>query len=262
MLASMNREDRDRLLAAIHRSTSIRRHVDFFAWLQLEVRHFLPHDVLIAAWGDFFGGRISYDIASCLPGMRTQSVSGGSVIDPIIRALYEKWLKHGMRSFELQDYNLSSLPGASLTNPTAFAQMNSMRSIVVHGISDKRHSCDCLYVFMDKSGNLPFDRSVLTLLIPQIDAALRQVNCLPPSDADFDAVSEEAETLQEAISVREGEVMFWVGFGKTNEEIGMILNISPNTVKNHLKNIFQKLGVSSRAQAVARYNARMQEKHQ
>ena len=85
---------------------------------------------------------------------------------------------------------------------------------------------------------------------------------MPPSDADSDSVPEEAVSLRETISVREGEVMFWVGFGKTNEEIGMILGISPNTVKNHLKKIFQKLGVSSRAQAVARYNARMQEKHE
>jgi DNA-binding CsgD family transcriptional regulator len=41
--------------------------------------------------------------------------------------------------------------------------------------------------------------------------------------------------------------------GKTNFEIGMILSISPNTVKNHLKRIFQKLDVTCRAQAVARY---------
>jgi DNA-binding CsgD family transcriptional regulator len=32
----------------------------------------------------------------------------------------------------------------------------------------------------------------------------------------------------------------------------MILNISANTVKNHLKRIFQKLDVSCRAQAVAK----------
>jgi transcriptional regulator EpsA len=261
-MISMNSDDRDRLLGIIHRSSSIRRHVDFFAWLQLEVRHFLPHDVLVAAWGDFSGDRICYDVASCLPGIRTPSLSDGNAIDPIVRALYEKWIKHGMRSFELRNYDLASMPGATLTDPAAFALMNSMRSIVVHGVSDKRHSCDCLYIFMDQSGTLLLDNALLMLLIPQIDTALRQVKCLPPPAAGRDKALAEAVSSQESISVREGEVMFWVGFGKTNEEIGMILGISPNTVKNHLKKIFQKLGVSSRAQAVARYNGRMQEKHE
>jgi DNA-binding CsgD family transcriptional regulator len=45
--------------------------------------------------------------------------------------------------------------------------------------------------------------------------------------------------------------MEWVGKGKTNPEIGMILNISPFTVKNHLQRIFKKLDVMNRAQAVA-----------
>ena len=44
--------------------------------------------------------------------------------------------------------------------------------------------------------------------------------------------------------------------GKTNDEIGLILGISSYTVKNHLKRIYRKLGVFSRAQAVARYAAR------
>jgi DNA-binding CsgD family transcriptional regulator len=47
--------------------------------------------------------------------------------------------------------------------------------------------------------------------------------------------------------------LHWFKTGKTNFEIGMILTISPNTVKNHLKRIFQKLDVSCRAQAVAKY---------
>lgn len=45
--------------------------------------------------------------------------------------------------------------------------------------------------------------------------------------------------------------MDWVCKGKTNPEIGMILNTSPFTVKNHLQRIFKKLAVMSRAQAVA-----------
>ena len=48
-------------------------------------------------------------------------------------------------------------------------------------------------------------------------------------------------------------ILHWVKTGKTNFEIGIILTISPNTVKNHLKRIFQKLDVSCRAQAVAKY---------
>ena len=262
MLASMKREERDRLLGVIHRSNSIRRHVDFFAWLQLEVRHFLPHDVLIAAWGDFASDKISYDIASCLPGICTQTVNGGGIIDPIVRALYEKWIKHGMLSYGLQNTDFSSIPGATLVDAAVFAQMRSMRSIVVHGISDKRHSCDCLYIFMDRSGILTHDKRVLQLLIPQIDAALRRVACLPKSGEGVGKLVEEVANLQESISVREGEIMFWVGLGKTNEEIGLILNISPNTVKNHLKKIYRKLGVSSRAQAVAKYNSRVQAGHE
>jgi DNA-binding CsgD family transcriptional regulator len=57
------------------------------------------------------------------------------------------------------------------------------------------------------------------------------------------------------MSGREQEILHWVTNGKTNFEIGIILGISPNTVKNHLKRIFLKLEVYSRAQAVAKYNA-------
>ena len=48
--------------------------------------------------------------------------------------------------------------------------------------------------------------------------------------------------------------MEWVMMGKTNQDIGMILNISAFTVKNHLQRIFKKLDVLNRAQAVTEYN--------
>ena len=40
--------------------------------------------------------------------------------------------------------------------------------------------------------------------------------------------------------------------GKTNAEIGSILCISSFTVKNHLQNIFKKLDVYNRVQAVSK----------
>jgi DNA-binding CsgD family transcriptional regulator len=54
------------------------------------------------------------------------------------------------------------------------------------------------------------------------------------------------------LSEREHEIMHWVGHGKTNHEIGMILGISQFTVKNHLQRIFRKIDVRNRAQAITR----------
>jgi len=53
---------------------------------------------------------------------------------------------------------------------------------------------------------------------------------------------------------REQEIMRWVAEGKTNWEISVILHVSLNTVKFHLKNVYQKLGgVENRWAAVAQW---------
>ncbi len=50
---------------------------------------------------------------------------------------------------------------------------------------------------------------------------------------------------------RQSEVLHWIAEGKTNDEISLILGCSFFTVKNHVKKIFQRLGVHSRTAAAA-----------
>lgn len=67
----------------------------------------------------------------------------------------------------------------------------------------------------------------------------------------------DAEALEAAraastspLSERELEVLRAVGHGQTNKEIGQALFISDRTVQGHLRNIYEKLGVTTRTEAV------------
>ena len=59
-------------------------------------------------------------------------------------------------------------------------------------------------------------------------------------------------SLPDALSDRESEVLGLMAKGLSNKEIGENLFISPGTVKRHAHNIFGKLAVSSRREAVAK----------
>jgi NarL family two-component system response regulator LiaR len=63
--------------------------------------------------------------------------------------------------------------------------------------------------------------------------------------------SYRAAGMPEGLTDREMEVLRAAAHGQPNKEIASALAISPQTVQVHLRNIFAKLGVDSRSQAVA-----------
>ena len=58
--------------------------------------------------------------------------------------------------------------------------------------------------------------------------------------------------LLESLTTREYEVLQLIASGLTNQQIGVQLSLSVNTVKMYTSQIYAKLGVSRRTEAVAR----------
>jgi two-component system, NarL family, nitrate/nitrite response regulator NarL len=100
------------------------------------------------------------------------------------------------------------------------------------------------------AGRLPPEASAA-----QVDAALRAVatgltvRAATPNARNFDPLPEEPAVL---LTPREIEVLSALVDGRTNKETARLLGISPHTVKFHIESLFRKLGVASRAEAVAK----------
>jgi two-component system, NarL family, response regulator LiaR len=82
-----------------------------------------------------------------------------------------------------------------------------------------------------------------TVLDPQISGKVRNRFSQPPVY--------RSNGMTEGLTERELEVLGMVARGKSNKETGETLGITANTVQVHLRNIFGKLNVGDRTQAVA-----------
>ncbi|MCE5323438.1 response regulator transcription factor [bacterium] len=94
-------------------------------------------------------------------------------------------------------------------------------------------------------GGYAFDISVL------VDAVRECARCGIPHD-----ISECYQSISN-LSPREQEILDLVSKGLTNKEIATAAYLSINTVKTHLRRIYQELGVNSRREIARSMNAQM-----
>ena len=118
---------------------------------------------------------------------------------------------------------------------------NTGIAVALH-LQDHKH----FFLGVDREKALPADVEEVTQLLASLqllavhaqDAALRLLGVQKPTG--------EVPRL----TARELEVLRWTMDGKSAWAVGEILSVSENTVNFHLRNVFKKLGSSSKHQAV------------
>jgi LuxR family maltose regulon positive regulatory protein len=105
------------------------------------------------------------------------------------------------------------------------------------------------------------DRKLATL-IPRTGTPATKDRELPPFvggllsrwDARYasDDAGQPSSRVSNSLTARESDVLAMVSRGLSNKQIARTLEVSPETVKSHVKHIFLKLAVGKRAEAVSR----------
>ena len=246
-------QDGAKFISLLSASRLIRRQGDLFGWLKA-AQEFLPHEMLVAAWGDFQRWNVKCEVVSHLPGARLTQMRG-CTLDDVLRDAYLQWLRGGREPLVL-----SAVAVGALRRPCTCAlhtALRGMHSLLVHGVRDKLSGCDSLYIALDgqslfAAGEQTRFIALAHLLLCQLDNAWRRLAAFRLDNLP----AAQAITLPRALelSAREREILVSLSRGSTNLDIAEALAISLFTVKNHVKRIFRKIGVSNRTQAAARFN--------
>lgn len=251
-------DDKALTLQIINDYLSVETHLELLEWLQGDIQAFLPHEILISAWGDFSLGLIYLDIVALHPSLRTTNILNDT-LKPKVLNIFSEWQSNHHKPLRLNigdgclDVNQWVKPEV-INDLSKKGSIHTIQSAIVHGIKDQRGSGDCLYILLSKSEMEKIEKNQFSIFMPFIDCALRRIELLEDMQIkkNDDIVDEHAE-LNEQLSRRECGIMALVKEGKTNEEIGILLDISIFTVKNHLQKIFKKLEVGNRSQAAFKY---------
>jgi hypothetical protein len=236
------------LLRACEAALTIRSRSDFFLWSQGPLQAVLPHDLML-------GLRLD----EALQVVHLESLYA-VVLEPRVKAfLAEKKPNFLMKAVEIcDDYPQGYWALSTNTKTQALAD----HADLVQDLQDLGFS-DCIFqnsglfgdssrsffVLLGKVQPLAHAPIVLQFLLPHLHMALSR--CIG-AGVSSSAVKRDSGTGEAGPSDRQLEILEWVKSGKTNFEISVILGISELTVKNHLQNLFKKLNVHNRAQAVAK----------
>lgn len=235
---------------------------------QAESRHLAPHGGLPPLWPDFLVGQPERPVRVLLidddPHM-SRVIAHELLADMRVNLLGQAAsLREGRRLISQNEFDVM-LVDLNLGDGTGFDLIEYMKTVrpiaeavVISAMEDEQHALHAFELgatgYLVKNswfGNFP-------------QAVLQVVNggaSITPNLARrllsrFEHAQLSEQATQEAhgkgkLSEREKEVLRLVASGYTSTEIGGRLLISGQTVNTHIKNIYRKLNVRTRAQAVS-----------
>lgn len=252
------------MVRLIESSVQVNRRYQFFVWTQSYMQELIPHKLMICGAYQRPRRNVVFEALYSIPvphPVLTCMTDGSS---PLMQQIIGAWLNNRGRALLL---NLSTLEGTAAGVERDRLLEAGFRDVLVHGASRPQRPAEIETLFvmasLQPAGTSQLaappvcnsqHRLHLDLLMPHLHATYQRVVSTEREMSGSPVVASTARSgeVRALITDREKQILSWVREGKSNQEIGELLDISSLTVKNHVQKILRKLDAANRAQAVAK----------
>jgi transcriptional regulator EpsA len=247
MTSALLQENLDqRILAVIVQCAEVASEPDFARLVQGPLREVMPHEMLVCGiggvspQGNFVRKFLQFNCPfECYEYYTEMLNSDGRVNSPLI----QKWRDTKDPVFFQSGRDDSEFPVEWVNLFNKY----KMRNIIGHGVLDLTGTFSSYFIFSRLADEVgPEHAFLLKILTPHLHLALSRAITEVQEYQSF--VGKTGKPLSE----RQSEILYWMHEGKTNWEIAKILNLTELNVKYHIDQIFSKLDVRSRVNAVAK----------
>jgi transcriptional regulator EpsA len=243
------------LVRLIEAGIDVHSRHQFFVWARSVLHELIPHRVMVCGSYQRTQGTLVFEAVYGVPMAPALLALLTDRASPLVHCMLDSWLHQHGKSMQLP---LSALLGSVSAGDHERLTEAGLRSALVHAVSRPQRPAEIENLFVlwsAEDSDDPRSQHHLNMVLPCLHDTYRRVleterrlaPHRPPS-----TLGSFAEDLDTPMSQREQQILRGVQEGRSTQEIGQLLGISPYTVKNHVQNILRKLGAATRAQAVAK----------
>jgi transcriptional regulator EpsA len=232
---------------ALEFSLKVQTAHQFFCWTQGLLQNLIRHELLICAMHK--GESASFHVDS-FSTAATQAALINNLFaqdTSLVPHLIQSWEEN---RFQPVIRDLRTEPPVADSGLVGELKRIGADQVLAHGTYDSFGKLVSFFIFACRTGaNMPRQAHLARLLIPALHAAWVHTQLIRPAINDSARAHHGGRDL---LTPREQDILNWIYRGKSNIEIGIILGLSPFTVKNHVQKILRRLNVLNRAQAVGK----------
>lgn len=233
-----NAEKQAQLELCKHEAEKVHDIEQFKIWTQQYVRPLIPHEALACVHGLIYGVGISLDYVVTIdyPVEHLEAIrnAAGHMDTPLARRWYEEknpvFFDENNPSSDVSDEWLRNFRHSQLKNAAADGVIDTQQCIATY------FSFHRLPQLNEEAISACF-RLLTPVLHKTYTRVIRNYKKSSTSLVDYFSL----------LTTREHEIATWISQGKSNQDIGNLLVVSENTVKNHISRILHKTGCSTRA---------------